>query len=240
MRSITHKHILRYLKEKDVILELNSGTGIDAIYLGGRGYRIHCTDIAEGMINKLREKVKSNNLTNLISYQQLSFTELDKLDIKQFDYIFSNFGGLNCASDLPKLFKQFRNILNPGGKITLVIIPPICPWEIALVLKGKFRTAFRRLRGTVLANVEGINFPVYYYSVADTIKALGPDFQILEIQSLGSISPPPYMDNFPKLHPRLYKKLTFWDERLSHIFPFNRLADHFILTAEYKSCQPED
>jgi ubiquinone/menaquinone biosynthesis C-methylase UbiE len=236
MRSVTHKHLLRYLKEKDVILEINSGTGIDAIFLGKKGFRIHCTDISRGMIDKLREKIDSYNLNNIITYQLLSYSELEKSEIKQFDYIFSNFGGLNCAPDLTTLFSQFRKILRPGGKVTMVIIPPVCPWEIALLMKGQFKTATRRLRKReVNANVEGITFPVYYYTASETIKALGPDFRIIDIQGLASISPPPYMDNFPKRHPRLYKKLTSWDEKISHLFPFNRFADHIIITAEFRS-----
>jgi ubiquinone/menaquinone biosynthesis C-methylase UbiE len=238
MRSVTHRHLLKYLKERDVILEINSGTGIDAIFLGKKGFRIHCTDISKGMINKLREKIISNNLNNIISYQLLSYTELEKSEIKQFDYIFSNFGGLNCAPDLNTLFSQFRKILKPGGKVTMVIIPPVCPWEIALLMKGQFKRATRRLReGEVKANVEGVNFPVYYYTASEVIKALGADFRIIDIQGLASISPPPYMDNFPKRHPMLYKRLTILDEKISHLFPFNRFADHIIITAEFSPKQ---
>jgi ubiquinone/menaquinone biosynthesis C-methylase UbiE len=235
MRSITHNHVMRHLKHDDIILELNSGTGIDAVYFGTKGYRMHCTDISEGMIRKLGEKVNRLNLNNFISYQILSFTELEKLENKSYDYIFSNFGGLNCSADLSSLFSQFIKILKPGGKVTLVLIPPVCPWEIGVIFKGKFKTAFRRLKkGGILANVEGIKFPVYYYSVSDAIKALGKHFRIIEVQGLASISPPPYMDNFPVLHPQLYNILTSLDEKASHLFPFNRLADHFILTAEYR------
>lgn len=222
MRSVTHNHVLKYLREHDQILELNAGTGIDAVYFSSKGFRIHCIDISEGMIKKLGEKVDSLNLNNLISYEILSFTELDKLRNKSFDYIFSNFGGLNCSEDLSSLFTQFYKILKPGGRVSLVIIPPICPWEVGLLFKGKFKTAFRRLKkGGVIANVEGISFPVYYYSVRDTIKALGTEFRIIDIQGLASISPPPYMENFPRRYPRLYKTLTSLDERVSH---FSRLT----------------
>jgi ubiquinone/menaquinone biosynthesis C-methylase UbiE len=234
MRSITHEHVLKHLRKEDKILELNSGTGIDAVFFSTKGFQVHCIDISEGMMRKLGEKVNSLNLHNFISYQVLSFIELHKLEIRSFDYIFSNFGGLNCAPDLSLIFSQFRTILKPGGRVSLVMIPPVCPWEIALLFKGQFKTAFRRLNNKVIANVEGVNFPVYYYSVSDIVKALGPDFKILEIQGLASISPPPYMENFPKRYPRLYQKLTSLDERISHFFPFNRFADHFILTAEFK------
>lgn len=234
MRSVTHRHVLRHLKKSDKILELNSGTGIDAVFLATIGFKIHCTDISEGMLNKLNKKITEFNLHDHITSQQLSFTELDKLYGDSYNYIFSNFGGLNCTENLKDVFIHFSKILKPGCKVTLVIIPPICPWELALILKGIFRTAFRRLhKNGITANVEGIKFTTYYHSVAKTVKALGPNFRIIEIQGLASVSPPPYMINFPKRFPRLYKTLTRMDEKLSHTFPFNRWADHFIITAEF-------
>ncbi len=235
MRLVTRKHLLRHLKENDEILELNSGTGLDAVFLAEKGFKIHCTDISYGMLKKLEEKIINSELKNLITFQALSFTELDRLSGKPFDYIFSNFGGLNCTKNLSEVFKHFTKLLKPGGRVTLVIIPPVCPVELALVFRGKFKTAFRRLhKNGVEVNVEGIKFTTYYHSLRNTIKALGPEFGVIEIQGLASISPPPYMINFPKRYPDAYKKLIKFDEKLSHVFPFNRWADHFIITAEYK------
>jgi ubiquinone/menaquinone biosynthesis C-methylase UbiE len=234
MRSVTHAHVLRHLKRNDKILELNSGTGLDAVWFAGKGFRIHCTDISEGMLGKLHSKIYKFNLKDLVSYELLSYTELDKLTVKPFDYIFSNFGGLNCTGDLSSVFNKFSGVLNPGGRVTLVVIPQICIWELAHIIIGKFKTAFRRFhQNGVMANIEGIKFRTYYYSVSDVIKALGRDFKVIEIQGLASVSPPPYMINFPKLYPRLYRMLTRIDAKLSHVFPFNRCADHFILTAAY-------
>jgi len=234
MRSVTRLHLLRYLNAGDKILELNSGTGLDAVFLAEKGYRVHCIDIAEGMLNKLDEKIKIKELQEKISFQELSFTNLNNLEEKSFDYIFSNFGGLNCAENLSSVFSQFSEILKPGGKVTLIIIPPICPWEIALAFKGNFKTAFRRFhKKGIEANVEGIKFQTYYYTVSDAQKALGNQFKLIELQGLASFSPPPYMENFPKKFPVFYRYLKRLDNRLSHNFPFNRCADHFILTAEY-------
>jgi ubiquinone/menaquinone biosynthesis C-methylase UbiE len=199
MRSITHKHIEKYLRKNEKILDINAGTGLDAIYLARQGFRVHCIDIAEGMIDKKNKKVRKKQLEDLISYQVLSFTDLDKLNDKLFDYIISNFGGLNCVQNLQDVFTHFGKILKPGGKVTLAIMPHICLWELGLIFRGIFETAFRRLnKNGTEANVEGINFTTYYHSVSKTIKALGSSFRVLEIQGLASVSPLPYMINFPK------------------------------------------
>ncbi|HKI79505.1 MAG TPA: class I SAM-dependent methyltransferase [Ignavibacteriaceae bacterium] len=236
MRSVTRGHLLRHLKIGANILELNAGTGHDAVFLGKKGFKIHCIDIAEGMIDKLNEKIINNDLREYVSFQQLSFTELQNLDYNSFDHIFSNFGGLNCTNDVSRVFQQFKKILKPGGKVTLVIIPPVCPWEIALLFKGKFRTAFRRLhKNGTIANVEGVSFRTHYYNPKQIIKALGNKYKLLELQGVASLSPPPYMEKFPRRFPGTYRILSKIDSNISHIFPFNRCADHFIITAEFKN-----
>ncbi len=234
MRNFTRKHVLKYLQEGDEILELNAGTGLDAVFFAEKGHKIYCIDISEGMLEKLSAKVEDKNLSSLISFQLLSFEELNRLNKKSFDYIFSNFGGLNCAENLDTVFKHFPHILKPGGRVTLIIMPVVSPWEIILAAKGNFKSAFRRFhKNGIQANVEGVKFQTYYYNVQNVIEALGTQFKVLEIQGLGSVSPPPFMINFPRRYPKLYKNLTVLDEKISNLFPFNRWADHFILTAEF-------
>ncbi len=234
MRSITREHILRHLNTGDRILELNAGTGLDAVFLAEKKFHVHAIDISEGMLKKLDNKILRMNLQDDISFEKLSFTELNKLKINsslKFDYIFSNFGGLNCVDDLTKVTKHFREVLKPGGRISLVIMPPVSPWEIILALKGKFKPAFRRLhKNGALANVEGIKFQTYYHSYRKLKKSLGGDFKLLELQGLAAVSPPPYLDSFAKSHEKFYEFLKSADKILSHVFPFNRCSDHFIAT----------
>ena len=53
MRSKVHDHIVRRLPARSRILELNCGTGTDAVELARRGYFVHATDIAGGMLDRL-------------------------------------------------------------------------------------------------------------------------------------------------------------------------------------------
>src|ERR1700759_164025 len=97
-RDRVRAHVLKYLKPNASILELNSGTGEDATFFAGLGHRVHATDIAEGMQQKLREKAEKHNLGNLITTELCSFTELHQLKNKgPYDHVFSNFAGLNCT-----------------------------------------------------------------------------------------------------------------------------------------------
>jgi ubiquinone/menaquinone biosynthesis C-methylase UbiE len=236
MRLIVREHLLRHLISGSCILELNAGTGIDAVFLAKNGFKVHAIDISEGMLSKLDMKISAIGLQDNVSSELLSFTELNKLPSKSFDYIFSNFGGLNCLDNLYKSTSHFSRILRPGGMLTLVIMPPVSPWEILLAFKGKFKLAFRRLHkyGTI-ANIEGIKFKTFYHSFRKLRHNLGGEFKLTELQGLASVSPPPSSDYFTKQHPELYKMLNRVDDAISHSFPFNRCADHYIASFEFKS-----
>ena len=234
MRHLVRKHALKFLRKDDKILELNSGTGIDAEYFARMGFNVHCTDLSDGMIQQMKIKFSTGVLSEKISVQQCSFTELDKIINQKFDFIFSNFGGLNCVDDLRKVTKFFPDLLNKNGRVCLVILPPVCPWEIIQLFRGKFSLAFRRFhKDGVLANVEGIKFKTYYFSKKDIMDSLGKKFRLLSVQSLGVFTPIPQMEKIPINFPKLAKILNKIDESVSVIYPFNRIGDHIIVTAEY-------
>ena len=99
MRKRVRKHLYKELKPAAKILEINCGSGIDAVYFAKKGYNIHATDIAPGMIDVVTTKIKSESLKKNLSCQRLSFNELNKLNPQKYNHIFSNFGGLNCSSE---------------------------------------------------------------------------------------------------------------------------------------------
>jgi ubiquinone/menaquinone biosynthesis C-methylase UbiE len=234
MRKQVMKHALKFLRPNDKILELNSGTGIDAQFFAEKGFTVYCTDLSDGMVEQMKIKFSSGNFPGRISVQQCSFTELDKIGNRKFDFIFSNFGGLNCIPDLKEVTKFFPSLLNKNGRICLVILPPVCPWEVVQLFRGNFKFAFRRFkRNGTLANIEGIKFQTYYFSSGDVMKALGKDFKLLKLKGLALFTPIPQMEKIPKKYPQLAKALNKIDENISGVPPFNRIGDHIIVTAEY-------
>jgi ubiquinone/menaquinone biosynthesis C-methylase UbiE len=233
MRQQVRKHVLKYLRPNDKILELNSGTGIDAEFFVNQGFTVYCTDLSDGMVEQMKKKFSSEKYSDKVTIQQCSFTELDKVGDKKFDFIFSNFGGLNCIPDLRESTKFYPSLLNKNGRVCLVILPPICPWEIIQVFRGKFNVAFRRFhKEGVLANVESIKFKTFYFSAKDTLQALGSNFKLLKVESLALFTPIPQMEKIPKRFPGAAKLLNKIDETVSGIYPLNRMGDHIIVTAE--------
>ncbi|HVY74972.1 MAG TPA: methyltransferase domain-containing protein, partial [Puia sp.] len=100
------------LPEPSNVLELNSGTGEDALWLASQGYMVHATDIAPGMQQVLHYKVKAAGLAQRISQECCSFTQLQNLKNKgPYQLIFSNFAGLNCTDRLGQVLLSLEPLL---------------------------------------------------------------------------------------------------------------------------------
>jgi ubiquinone/menaquinone biosynthesis C-methylase UbiE len=238
LRRLRHKvyaHLTRFLQPGASILELNAGTGTDAVYLAGQGFRIHATDIAPGMLQRLRDKVERLGLRERVSVQECSFTELDGVQGGPFDAVFSNLGGLNCIPDLAPVIGALPGVLRPGGVITWVLMPPICLWELAAVFIGQVRFALRRLspQGT-RAHLEGLVFQVWYVTPQQVIAAFGDEYQLLAVEGLSVITPTAESKNLARRHPHVYGALSWLDDRLSTRPPWWGWGDFFIVSLRYQ------
>jgi len=231
MREQVYAHVNMYLKPGSSILELNAGTGIDAVHFAASGHRVHATDLSTGMISQIMTKIHLPIVQDRLTCQQLSYDQLNLVDGRKFDYVFSNFGGLNCIQDLGNVTKHLVPLLNAEGFATFIIMPPVSLWELTWILKGNLRQAFRRLhKNGVKAHLEGEFFETYYHSLKKIKNAFGPQFKLIRTEGLCSVSPPPSPAEFVVKHPKLYKTLRRLDSWVRHVPPFNRWADHLIVT----------
>lgn len=236
LRLQVYRHVAEFMKPESRILEINAGTGLDALHFASQGHYVHATDISDGMIARIREKIVADNFFERLTCQRLSFVELDHVQGKNFDYVFSNFGGLNCIRDLYRVTRHLPAVLKPGAYVTWVIMPPVYPWELLWAFKGEWKKAFRRFeRNGTLAHLEGEYFKTYYHSLRKIRSALGPSFKLLRTEGLAALSPPPHRGDFPVKHPRVYKFMRKVDGYFGRRFPFNRWADHIVVTFRYEA-----
>jgi ubiquinone/menaquinone biosynthesis C-methylase UbiE len=235
MRRKVYNHIGQYLPPGSRILELNAGTGTDAVQLAQRGYFVHATDIAPGMLDRLREKVQHLNLQERITWEQRSFLAVDDVPGAPFDAVFSDLGGLNCVPDLSPVIRQLPQVLRAGSLVTFVLMPRICLWEWLEVFRGNFRLAFRRLREAgVRANLEGLQFDVYYFSPRQVRDWFGREYNLVALDGLSVITPTAESKNLAKRYPRFYRALSWLDDRLSTHWPWYGWGDFYILTMRYE------
>jgi len=224
-------YLLSRLNPGSNILELNAGTGDDAVFLAQCGHRVHATDISEGMQEKLKDKVAGLGLSFLVTTEICSFTALETLHNQgPYDCIFSNFAGLNCSDKLDRVLTSFDSLLKPGGLVVLVMLPRFCFWESLLLFRGKFKTATRRFFSSKgrRANIEGLSFRCWYYSPRVIDRTMRGKYINRELEGLCTIVPPSYMEHFPAKHPGLYSFLCSAENKLCRTWPWNYIGDYYI------------
>jgi ubiquinone/menaquinone biosynthesis C-methylase UbiE len=236
-RKRVREHMNRFLSPGSHILELNAGTGEDAVCFGNQGHQVHATDISGAMLEKLRTKSEACRLNDRITSELCSYTDLDKLRARgPYDHIFSNFAGLNCTSRLTQVLDSFESLLKPGGYVTLVMLPRFCLWEFMLMFRGKFRTAFRRFSGKkgTPAKVEGLRFTCWYYDPAYITKHLKEKYRAMKPEGLCTLVPPSYLQGFAEKHPGIFRVLEKMENKLKNKWPWRSIGDYYILTLQKK------
>jgi len=210
------------------VLELNCGTGIDAVHLAGRGIRVLACDIAPHMIELARQQAGA---TNLIDWRVLPTENIGALiDEGTFDGAFSNFSGLNCVDDLSAAAQNLARLLKPGAPILVCMIGRFVPWEILWFLAhGNPTRAFLRLRGNGEA-VAAVR--VQYPSVVEIARQFAPEFTLRKWKGLGIAVPPSYMERWARRFPRVLAALAGVDRYIASIPVFRGMADFVLLEFE--------
>jgi SAM-dependent methyltransferase len=208
------------------ILEMNCGTGEDARWLASQGMTVLATDIAPRMIEVARGKLAVLPENDAVQFQTLAWEELNGLDAGLFDGMLSNFGGLNCVSDLKSAACALAGRLRPGATAILCIMGPHVPWEwLWFLARGRPAAAFRRLH----RSREWSGITIHYPSVTATVRACAPHFRLLRVGAIGALLPPPYTEGTLGQYPRLLDALERLERRWEDRWPLPQLADHYLL-----------
>jgi SAM-dependent methyltransferase len=212
------------------VLEMNCGTGEDALWLAHRGIAVLATDVSPAMLQVAGKKLAASPGGAPVSFARLAWEDLEGFDAGPFDGALSNFGGLNCVSDLPDAVRALATKLRPGAVAILCIMGPAVPWEWGWFLaQGKPAAAFRRLRR---AGVPWSGITVHYPSIAATRRAAAPGFRVLRVSAIGALLPPPYTERRIGRYPRLIAALNRVERRFESWWPLPLLADHYVVELE--------
>lgn len=207
------------------VLEVNCGTGEDALHLGRRGVRVLATDIAPAMVAAAREKVAGAGLADLVRVEQHAIEDVGP-GLGTFDGVLSDFGGLNCVADLRRAAAGLSGCLRPGGVAVLCVMGPVVPWEWAWYLAhGQPRRAFRRFhRG----GVPWRDLTIRYPSIRRLRSAFAPEFRVVRVAAVGALLPPSYAAAWAARHPRVLAALDRAERSAETVFPLPHLADHYL------------
>jgi ubiquinone/menaquinone biosynthesis C-methylase UbiE len=210
------------------ILDINCGTGTDGLYLAGKGFTVVGVDLSARMIAEAARK--SRGFPNA-RFVEGSYEDLNHVESNRFDLVLSNFGGLNCTQNLPRVGAQVAAKLKPGGYFVAVIMPSFSLWEtLAYGYRGRIKEAFRRMQPDgIETQFYGNRFVVYYFSPRKITRAFDPDFEIIETYSLNVFSPPPHAWKIAARFPTLTAISERIDDLISHVPLFRSIGDHNVI-----------
>ena len=233
LRSAVWRRLDASFEPGDRVLELNCGTGEDALRLARRGVRVLATDNSPRMLAATLAKVELAGLARAVDVAALAIEDLALGRVPQagpFDGVVSNFGGLNCVGDLSGVARGLASIVRPGGRALLCVMGPIVPWEWGWYLAhGQPGKAFRRVRP---GGAEWQGLAVRYPTVGAVRRAFSPYFVQRRAAGIGALIPPPYAAAWAARHPRLLAALDRWERRIETVPPLPWLADHFLIELE--------
>jgi SAM-dependent methyltransferase len=236
-RAVVQDYLQAKIRPGTAVLEVNCGTGADALWLAEQGCTVLATDNSAEMLRVTAEKARSKNQQHRIQTQALDLRDLPS-GLPRFDLVFSNFGGLNCLSPdaLEKLGAAVPGLLRPGGLFVAVIMGRFCWWEMLyFLLKNQFRQATRRWRGGPVDAPLGIGslVPTWYYAPAEFSRFF-PNLALQTVQPVGFWLPPSYLDPWFGRRPGLLRWLNFLEKKCrGRLWAYG--ADHVLLV--FKSGQ---
>jgi SAM-dependent methyltransferase len=236
-RQAVWEEIDRVFRPGQRVLEINCGTGVDALHLASRGVEVLACDAAPRMIDVARRRLP--NLGARVEFRTLATEQILKLretePFEQFEGAFSNFAGLNCVEDLPAVARNLAQLLKPRAQAVLCLFGPLCAWEILwYTAHGKPRKSFRRVKanGGLSQLSEGSTVLVRYYSVRRLARIFAPEFRLKRWKGVGVAVPPSYVEPLAQRLRGVLDKLVIMDRWLSTLPVLRGLADHVLLTFE--------
>jgi ubiquinone/menaquinone biosynthesis C-methylase UbiE len=216
------------------ILEINCGTGEDALCLARHDISVVACDASQQMIHTARQRMQAEDPIAEIRFELLRTEHLSKLrtDVL-FDGALSNFSGLNCVANLDRVARDFASLLFPGAPVLICLSTRFCIAEMLWFLfHGELRKALRRTSGIATARVGGFEVKVHYPTLRAVKRAFSPWFRLHSCVGIGVAVPPSYLEPTIRKFPRMLGLLRSLDKRISNLPFFRTMGDHMLLHFE--------
>lgn len=215
----------------DKVLELNCGTGEDAVHMCSRGVQVVACDASSQMVEVARRKIGKQRGGAPLSFHILPTERVSDIAYRApFDGLFSNFAGLNCVADLRDVGDQVASLVRPGAWMLLCVCTRFCLWEtLTYGARGDWKRATRRWGGRAEGSVSGISVKVQYPTVREMKEIFAPWFQLHSITAVGLAIPPSYMEQWSRNHRRIFRLLRSADEVMRRVPLLRASGDHVLL-----------
>ncbi len=211
------------------VLEINCGTGEDALALARNGVRVSAYDASPEMVSTANRKLSDEVFSSNVQFLVLRNEHLFQLE-GHFDGVLSNFAGLNCSFDWSSIADQLARLVKPGGHVLLCILGRMCLWEMVhSLLRGRLRKAFRRARrGPSVACIEGTPLNIIYPSVSEVRQLFSSRFELSGWRGVGVFIPPSYCEPHVVKRKGMLSLLTSLDSWFAHLPGMRCWGDHIL------------
>jgi SAM-dependent methyltransferase len=256
MRDAVWRRLDANFRPGDHVLELNCGTGADAVYLAQAGVQVLATDVSSAMLDVTRRKVAQAGMEKWVQVTRLDLADLaawgnswrsqvtdqrwqddDSLLLpfpisnfrsptSPFTGVLSNFGGLNCVADLAGVARALAGLLKPGGRALLCVMGPLAPWEWGWYVRHG--PVEKAFRRLRRKGVVWRGLTIRYPSIRSLRRVMAPAFALRRVSAIGALLPPSYAEPWAAQHPRLLAWLNRAERRLETVWPLPWLADHYL------------
>jgi len=228
MRQAVWRRADTVFRPGSTVLEMNCGTGEDAVHLAMRGVRVVATDISPEMVRVASEKAAARGMSDLVETAQLAWEDLDSLPEASFDGVLSDFGGLNCVRDFTSVATALAKRLKPGSPVLLCVMGPVAIWEwLWFGIRLPPSKAVRRLR----PNAQWRGIPLRYPSPFTLGRAFSGGFRVKRVSAIGVLLPP-CLESIAPRWPRVITALNRCERRFEAVPPLPWMADHYLLELE--------
>ncbi len=227
--------VLRHRFAKgDRVLELNCGTGEDALFLAKLGVSIVACDASERMIAVATSRMAAEVGCADVQFRILSNERIGELhDTGVFDGALSNFSGLNCVADLSFVARQLASLVKPRAPVLLCFSGRLCAWETLWYLaRGEASRSVRRWKGNATASLGDVALRVQYPTMRDIQKQFWPFFHLRSCRGIGVAVPPSYVEHVARRYPWALNVLIATDRLIAAWPIFRVIGDHMLLTLE--------
>lgn len=212
------------------VLEINCGTGVDALEFHQRGNLIRATDLSEKMVKVARTRHPAGD-----------FEVLDARNVgtikEQYSLVFSNFGGVNCFSpeEFARFLEEAQIVLQDKGHLVLVVMGKRCSWDsFYFFLKGQWSKMGRRNTSAALEVPVGTEFVrTWYYSPKQVRKMAASYFDLKQVKPIGLFVPPSFLAGFFERRRILFGALQRMDG-LFRFSIFSNFSDHYYVSLRKK------